>query len=62
MAVYYAVICFYADWMMELLPFLDWTVEALTDTVMTVTVRSPAPPSSLLWQSLFITVEMTSWH
>lgn len=44
MAVYYAVICFYADWMMELLPFLDWTVEALTDTVMTVTVRSPAPP------------------
>lgn len=43
MAVYYAVICLYADWMMELLLLLDWTVEALTDTVLPVIVRSPAP-------------------
>lgn len=43
MAVYYAVICLYADGMMELLPLFDWTAEALTDTVLPVTVRSPAP-------------------
>lgn len=43
MAVYYAVICLYTDWMMELLLLLDWTVEALTDTVLPVTVRCPAP-------------------
>lgn len=43
MAVYCAVICLYADWMMELLPLLDWSVEALTDTLLPVIVRSPAP-------------------
>lgn len=52
MAVYYAVMCLYADWMMELLLLLDWTVEALTDTVLPVTEKPR--PLSLLWQSLFI--------
>ncbi|KAK2906779.1 hypothetical protein Q8A67_005764 [Cirrhinus molitorella] len=49
MAVYYAVICLYADWIMELLPLLDWTAEALTDTALPVTpsdsccARGPRP-------------------
>lgn len=60
MAVYYAVMCLYADWMMELLLLLDWTVEALTDTVLPVTEKPR--PLSLLWQSLFITVEMIRLH
>lgn len=43
MAVYYALICLNADWMMELLLLLDWTVESQTQCCQSL---GEAPPSS----------------